>query len=261
MSGPGLWLARAMVLPALLLPATPLPAVPADPASAASTACPVPDEIGLSGIVLPAARAAVRRDHRLVVLALGDGSTLGKAAQGPEYSYPARLQARLRQALPGVDVSVVTRAAPHRTAAAVVRSLDADLAGTGARLVIWNAGTVEAGLGTDPLDLADDISAGIALIRATGADLILVDPQFAPSISRIVDLAPYREAVRRSGASNDVPVLDRYELMRSWSNSGLLDLDVTEPGRRVQVARQVFDCLAAALAEAILPALTHEDTP
>jgi hypothetical protein len=226
-----------------------------------ATACPVPEEAALVDIDLPASRKVVRERQRLVVLTLGGASTLGKAAHGAEHSYPARLQARLRARLPDVDVTVETRAAARRSVRGVLQDLDADLTSTGARLVIWGAGGIEAGLGSDPVALAEDLGIGIEHVRAAGADVILVDPQFAPSVSRIVDLAPYRDAVRRTGAADDVPVLDRYELMRSWSTSGLLDLDAVEPDLRVQVARRLFDCLAEVLSDAIVPALTRNDGP
>ena len=114
---------------------------------------------------------------------------------------------------------------------------------------------MEAGGGSDTDDLAETLQTGIERIRAAGADVILVTLQYAPSIARIVDLELYRDAIRRVGEANEVPVLDRYGMMRAWSASGLLDLDATEPEARVQVARALFDCLAAALADPIAAAL------
>ncbi len=238
---------RALACAALLMAAA--------PARAGPPACPVPEEVALHGLALPHARDEVATRQRLDVLVLGSADMLGRAAQGDAFSIPARLTARLREALPGVDVHLVTHAAPRRSASAALGDLDADLARTRATLVIWNSGAVEAGRGTDIDDLADSLQTGIQRIRAANADIILVNLQYAPSIARIVDLQPYRDAVSRIGGANEVPVLDRYEMMRAWSESGLLDLDVTEPEARVQVARQLFDCVAAALADPILAAL------
>ena len=227
----------------------------AAPARAEPPACPVPEEAALRDIALPHAREEVQTRQRLDVLVLGGAATLGKAAQGYVYSTPARLEARLGDALPGVGVHVATHAAPRRSASAALGDLEADLARTAPSLVIWNSGPAEAGRGTDIDDMADSLQAGIERIRAAGADIILVNLQYAPSIARIVDLEPYRDAISRIGGANEVPVLDRYEMMRAWSASGLLDLDATEPEARVQVARVLFDCVAAALADPILAAL------
>ncbi len=238
-----------LVCAALLAAGAALPA-----GAAAPSACPVPEEVALSDITLPHAREAVATRQSLDVLMLGGAATLGNAAQGDAFSIPARLEARLRDALPGVDVHVTTHAAPLRSASATLGDLETDLAQTGPALVIWSSGSVEAGGGSDTDDLAQTLQTGIQRIRAAGADVILVTLQYAPSIARIVDLELYRDAIRRVGEANEVPVLDRYGMMRAWSASGLLDLDATEPEARVQVARTLFDCVAAALADPIAAA-------
>lgn len=238
-----------------------LAATAAAAARAEPPACPVSDEAALHDIALPHARAQVATRQRLDVLVLGGADTLGRAAQGEAFSTPARLEARLREALPGVDVHIVTHAAPRRSVSAALDDLDADLVRTAPALVVWSSGPVDAGRGTDIDDLADSLQTGIERIRAAGADIILVNLQYAPSIARIVDLEPYRDALQRIGGANEVPVLDRYGMMRAWSDSGLLDLDATEPAARVQVARMLFDCVAAALADPILAALRAPPPP
>lgn len=232
-----------------------LAATAAGPAGAAPSACPVPEEVALRDIALPHVREAVSTRQRLDVLVLGGVDMQGRVAGGDGFSAPARLEARLREALPGVAVHVATHAAAHRPASAALADLDGDLLRVRPSLVIWTAGAVEAGRGTDLDDLTDTLQTGIGRIRASGADPILVSLQYAPSIARIVDLEPYRDAVRRVGGANEVPVLDRYEMMRAWSAADLFDLDATEPEARVQVARVLFDCVAAALADPILAAL------
>jgi hypothetical protein len=83
----------------------------------------------------------------------------------------------------------------------------------------------------------------------------MMDLQYAPSIARVVNLAPYREVVMRVGQDADVPVLDRYDLMRDWSDDGVLDFDATAPKARLDVARRLFDCISAALADGIAQAV------
>jgi hypothetical protein len=192
---------------------------------------------------------------------LGGAATMGNAAHGDAFSTPGRLEARLRIALPGIEVRVSTRAGARRSALATLRELDADIVRTEPSLVIWNAGAIEAGRGTDLDQLTNSLQTGIERIREARADIILVDLQYAPSIARIIDLAPYRDAILGVAAANDVPVLDRYELMRDWSSSGLLDLDATAPTVRVEVARRLFDCIAAALAAPIASAVLAPAPP
>ena len=79
--------------------------------------------------------------------------------------------------------------------------------------------------------------------------------QYAPSVARVINLFPYRMAVIHAGELADVPVLDRYELMRFWSDNGFLDLDATDAGDRVQVARKLYDCMAEILTTGIVDAV------
>jgi acyl-CoA thioesterase I len=71
----------------------------------------------------------------------------------------------------------------------------------------------------------------------------------------VVNLFPYREAVLRAGEMAGVPVMDRYELMRFWSDNNFLDLDATEAGDRIQVARKLYDCMAEILTGGIVDAV------
>ena len=52
-----------------------------------------------------------------------------------------------------------------------------------------------------------------------------------------------------------VPVLDRYELMRFWSDNDFLNLDVTEAQDRIRVARKLYDCMAEVITEGIIGAV------
>jgi hypothetical protein len=227
-----------------------IPAVAAQP-----DGCPVRSELTLPDMMLPQSAAAVTEHKRLVVLALGGAATTGRTAGGDAYTYPARLQARLRAALPEVDVSVTPSAAVHRSALEMLQRLDRDLADTHPDLVIWAAGGVEAGSHVLVDEFAATLDLGIDKTVAAGADMILVDVLYAPSIARVVDLMPYRDASLATGAARGVAVLDRYELMQDWNDSGELALDTTDPRERVQVARKLFDCLAAVLSDSIAAAV------
>ena len=126
---------------------------------------------------------------------------------------------------------------------------------SGAKLVIWATGAREAAGSADIDAYVARLEKGIIAIRSAGADLILLDMQYAPSIARIVNFGPYRDALLGTAAARDVPVLRRYELMMQWSDGGVMNLDVQDTAERRQVARQLFGCIAAALSPAIAQAL------
>jgi hypothetical protein len=221
------------------------------PAHGAS--CPVPDVFTIPSDDLPATRAALSKGT-LTVLALGGAATLGGPAHGADFTYPARLAARLREALPNVAVTVMVRAVARESDAAVLSSLETSLGSVKPALVIWGPGASAAARGDDLDTFLNTIGDVIGKVRSTGADLILMTLQYAPSVSRVVNLGPYRMAVLRGGDDAGVPVLDRYELMRFWSDNNFLNLDATNADERIRVSRKLYDCMAEILASAIVDA-------
>jgi hypothetical protein len=218
-------------------------------------ACPVPPALALTGIALPSARDAVQTQKRLTILAVGGAATNGVPAHRVELTTQARLGVHLREALPGIEVTVITRAAVRRPAQVTAGRLDADLAETRANLVIWGVGATEAAHHADPALLRTAIMAGAAKARAAGADLLLADLQYTPALARAMNLTPYRDAAVSAAASVGAPLLDRFALMRAWHESGVLDLAATSARARSDVTHRLFDCVATALAEGIAAAV------
>ena len=219
------------------------------PALAAS--CPTPDAFVIPAGEMAATKEAIGR-RALTILFLGGSATLGGPAQGAEFTYPYRLAARLRDAFPGLAVTIVVRAIPRQTEAEVEAKLEATLAAEKPSLVIWGPGATAAGRGDDLDTFIGDVTDTVDKIKASGADLILMTLQYAPSVARVINLASYRKAVLRAGEMADVPVMDRYEFMRFWSDDNFLDLDATDAHDRVQVARKLFDCIAEILTDGLV---------
>lgn len=216
--------------------------------------CPAPDPFVIAVDALPATKAAIKK-QTLTIVALGGAATLGAPAHGTEFTYPSRIAARLTAALPGLTVKVVVHAVGRQSDTDVYKTLDKDLAADRPALVVWGPGGSAAGRGVDLDTFIGNVTDTVDKIRASGADLILMTLQYAPSVARVVNLAPYRTAVIRAGDIANVPVMDRYELMRSWSDNGFLDLDATGDEERINVARKLYDCMAEILTQGIVDAV------
>jgi hypothetical protein len=219
-----------------------------------AASCPTPDEFVIPADQLPATREAIGK-RAITILALGGAATLGAPARGREFTWPARLAARLMEAIPGLKVRIVVFAVPRQTDTNLNLSLTPELAAARPALVIWGPGGSAAGRGEDLDTFIGGVTGTVEKVKSTGADLILMTLQYAPSLARMINLVPYRSAVLRSGEMAGVPVLDRYELMRYWSDNDFLDLDVTEAEDRVRVARKLYDCMAEILTGGIVDAV------
>ena len=221
----------------------------------AATPCPIPDDIGLHDIPLPAAKQEVVTDQRLTVLTFGGVHPAGADAENQGATYPARLQAALGAALPEINVTVANEPAPGKTSVSVPAALPGLIAKTGARLVIWGPGgrDVAARLDLDAFSAA--VNSGIDAVRRGGADLILLDPMFIPSPARMASLEAYRARLLSAATANHVPVLRRHDLMRLWSDNGILNLAARDREERELVARRLFSCVAQGLAGPIAEAV------
>ena len=202
---------------------------------------------------LDATKAAIAR-KQLTILALGGASTLGQPAQGVAFTYPARLEVRLRAILPDVAIKVTTLAVPRSSELIMVTKLSAELAAHQPKLVIWGPGATAAARGVDPETFTAGVSEAIGKVHVVGADMLLMTLQYGPSVARLINLAPYRQAILKLGDTEGIPVLDRYDLMRNWSDNGIMDLDTTDPAERVHVARTLYDCMAEILTQGITDA-------
>ncbi len=218
-------------------------------------ACAIPSGLALHDISLPEARREVTVDQQLIVLTFGGVHPAGAEAETTGDTYPSRLQAALKAALPGIQVQVKNEAPPGKTSADVPAVLADLIAQTGARLVIWGPGGRDVMAHLDPDLFLAAVKAGIAAVRDAGADLILLDTTFVPSPERMAAIEAYRDRLLAVAKANDVPVLRRHALMRLWSENGTLNLAARDQDEREHVARHLFSCVAQGLAAPIAAAV------
>ena len=224
-------------------------------AARAAPPCSVPEDLALHDLVLPAAKQAAAASRQLTILTLGGAHTAGIAAEDPKASYPALLQAALAGALPGIEVKVVNNAKPGNTVDATLRAIPAAIAASGAKLVIWAPGSLDAVQRPNLSEFFADLQAGIVAIRQRGADVMLLDMQYIPLLEQWFRIEDYRDMLRGTAAATDVPLVQRHELMKVWSEQGALNLDATDKAEQLQVARDLFACMVKVLAAPIADAV------
>jgi len=241
---------RAREIGALLLCIT----LAANPVHA-ETPCPIPDNLALRDISLPAAQRQVAEDGSLTVLTFGGVHTAGPDAETRGETYPAQLLANLSAALPKIEVKVVNDTPPGKNSVDVPPVLTGLIQKSGARLVIWGPGGRDVASGVDLEAFFQTVKAGIDAARRGGADVILLDTMFVPSPTRMSLIEAYRGELRSAAAAEGVPLLRRHDLMRLWSEDGLLNLAARDPAERDLVARHLFACVARGLAAPIAAAV------
>ncbi len=196
---------------------------------------------------------------RLSILVIGAGSSLLPGANGVMNAYPARLQRALAEKLPGVEVKVATDVAARRSAADMVNALPAALAAATPALVVWETGTVDAMFGTDLDQFSQALDRGINMARSAGADVVFINPQYSPRTESMIALSSYLENMRWVALQHDVPLFDRFSIMKLWSELGTFDL--FSATKKLDMAEHVHDCIGRLLGELIVEAAKPEASP
>jgi acyl-CoA thioesterase-1 len=169
---------------------------------------------------LPRVAAAIA-EGKLTVSAFGSSTTEGVGASSPANTYPARLEVELRAALPGVAVTVINRGQGGEEAEDFDRRLP-DVIADRPDLVIFQTGTNDA-IRSVPLARFEELTRrAIETFHKAGSDVVLMEPQYCRAIEVAPNFMAYIELVRKLGADYGLPVIRRYELMKSWLASGLL---------------------------------------
>jgi hypothetical protein len=189
---------------------------------------------------------------KLHVLVLGAGSSRLPGASGTADAYPARLQHALAAILPGVEVKVTADVKAKRGAAEMAMALPAALAATKPALVVWQTGTVDAMQAIDPDQFSQALGRGINTARSAGADVVFINPQYSPRTESMIALGTYAEDMRWVALQQEVPVFDRFSIMKLWADLGTFDL--YSATKKLDMAERVHDCIGRLLADLVIEA-------
>ena len=196
---------------------------------------------------------------KLDILVVGAGSSSLPGSGGVQNAYPARLQRALAASLPGVVVKVSTDVKPRRSAADMVAALPGDLAEFKPALVIWQTGTVDAMQGIDQDQFAQALDKGIHIARSAGADMVLVNGQYSPRTESMIALGAYAENMRWVAVQQEVPLFDRFAVMKLWSDLGTFDFYGAT--KKLDIAERVHDCIGRLLSDLVVEAAKPETPP
>jgi hypothetical protein len=216
----------------------------------AAQSCEVPDYLLTSESALPKVADAVKSGHSLDILVVGSRSSTILTSEAN--AYPARLQATLRAKLPSLAVNVSVELEATKTAEEVAAGLAKLAEGKKPTLVIWQTGTVDAMRSVDPDDFRSAVDDGVAALQTAGADVILMNLQYSPRTETMISAPPYLDNMRVVAQQHDVPLFDRFAIMRQWNDSGDFDLFSTAHG--LELAKRVHDCLGRALSKFVIDA-------
>ena len=216
----------------------------------AAPACDVPAYLLTTESALPKVADALKTGHPLDILVVGSRSSTINTSDGT--AYPGRLQAVLREKLPSVAVNVSVELQVKKTAEEVAAGLVKLVEGKRPTLVIWQTGTYDAMRSIDPDDFRGAVDEGVAALQNAGTDVILMNLQYSPRTETMISAPPYLDNMRVVAQQHDVPLFDRFAIMRHWNDAG--DFDLFSASHGLELAKRVHDCLGRALSKFVIDA-------
>jgi acyl-CoA thioesterase I len=245
----GLALALSLLGFAALAVAFLAPAAPR--ANSGGDRCAAPMTVTSLADPLPhtALRLAARKS--LTIVALGSSSTYGTGASKPEYSYPSRLASLLHARYPNTEIRVINRGVGGELIGDTTQRIATEVVGDKPDLVIWQVGTNDVLADADPQSVMASVRSGITQLHQAGADVILMDLQYAPAV-----LTHHYRAMERAllatAKSVNVAVFQRFALMRDWTEHGNMKMSAMVAADHLHMTDASYDCLARQLSGSIL---------
>jgi len=213
--------------------------------------CEVPAYLLTTESPLTKVADAVKNGRPLDVLVIGSRSS-AIINTSDANAYPARLQAALKEKLPSLTVNLSVELQPKKTAEEIAGNLVKLVEGKRPNLVIWQTGTVDAMRSIDPDEFRHAVDEGVATLQNAGADVVLMNLQYSPRTETLISVPPYLDNMRVVAQQHDIPLFDRFAIMRQWNEQG--DFDLFNPTHGIELAKQVHDCLGRALSKFIIDA-------
>jgi lysophospholipase L1-like esterase len=189
------------------------------------------------------------------IVAIGSSSTAGFGASSPANTYPSRLEAELRQYFPGHPITVVNRGVNSEEISNMLLLFESAVVAERPQLVIWQFGS-NALMHDQPVD-PGLVAAGIARLKAIGADVVLMDPQYAP---RVLAKPAHERVVAlfaRAAKENGVDLLRRFDVMRHWHEVEGLPFETYAIWDGLHLNDWGYACVAKTLAAAITEATSR----
>lgn len=239
---------RLLLLTALLLGS---PAA----ARAAAPDCPAPDDFLAAEGKLKRVSGAIKGGQPVRIIVVGGPSATGKANSSTAMAFPARLAHELRQRLPKASFEVSTEAQTGVVALRRIDTISKRVMPAKPTLVIWQTGTADAIHGSDVDQFNATLSEGIEMLQAAGSDVVLMDPQYSPITSALINFAPYRAQIDQVAMTRRVPVFHRHDLMRFWVEQGLFTFGEAAREKMRDEADAAHVCIGRLLADLIVARL------
>lgn len=223
----------------------------------APPACaPSKEYLHLSGS-LPRVAERIAKREPVTIVAMGSSSTAGVGASTAAQNYPNQLEKHLKARFPGVEFHIINRGMSGAVDSQMLARFELDVQAANPDLVLWQVGT-NALLTSDGIAKEGDVMRnGLRRLRAIGADVVLIDPQYAPKVLKDPDAEPMVELIRTIAREEGVPVFRRWAQMKEWKERRQIPFEMFLSPDLFHMNDWSYACWAEALSGAIASTATQ----
>jgi acyl-CoA thioesterase-1 len=222
-----------------------------------SPKCVVPDEYARFDLPLYRTGRQLAAGKPIKIVAIGSSSTFGAGASKPYNSYPSRLDAELAREFVDHDNTVVNRGVNGDTAIDMLARFERGVIAERPDLVLWQVGTNSLLRGDPVAPHRSLLHGGIVRLKATGADVVLIDPQYAPRVIARPTAENMVSLIEHTAKIEAVNLFRRFALMRHWRKVEHMPFDAFLSPDELHMNDFSYACVARALSGAISEAMTR----
>ena len=199
--------------------------------------------------------------QNVTIVAIGSSSTAGAGASSKAASYPSRLAADLKELFPGRTITVLNRGINGEEARDMLERFDTDVIAAKPDLVLWQVGT-NAVLRDHPLATTSLlIREGVRRLKASGADVVLMDPQFAPSVIAKPEADVMVGLISSAAKEANIDLFQRFAIMRHWHETDGIPFTAFVTADDLHMNDWGYACTAQLVGAAIMDATTRANSP
>jgi acyl-CoA thioesterase I len=208
------------------------------------------------GAPLPRAATRLKAGEALRIVAVGSSSTSGLWMLNPDATYPEVMRREFAAMRPGMRVEVINSGRIADTVFSTMARFQNDVLAHRPDLVIWQLGTNDVAWGGRADGLQDQIVSGVRVLRTDGADVILMDLQYAPMILASSQHEVMQAVIAEVARAERVGLFSRFSLMRRSIEAGL-PAGALVAWDGLHNSADGYNCVGRALARAIYSARGH----
>jgi lysophospholipase L1-like esterase len=190
----------------------------------------------------------------ITIVAIGSSSTAGAGASSASATYPSRLAAELKRHFPSRTIKVINRGVGGEEIPDMLKRFDEAVVANKPDLVLWQLGTNALIRDHRITDRGAAIRVGLKKIRAAGADIVLIDPQFAPKVNVKPDALHMVQFIATVAKEEGVALFRRYDVMKRWREVDRLPFKIFVAADGLHMNDWSYACMAKGLGQAIAEA-------